>query len=342
MGLYRSVVRPVAFTFPPEAAHRILGVLLRLPLPWRAMAGAGDLPDVPTDLAGIALRNPVGLAGGFDKNGRYVRAMERVGFGFVVVGTVTRAPRKGNPKPRIVRRRATGSMVNAMGLPNDGTEVVAARLRRGAEQRTMPVIASIADERLDDVLANHAALAAFVDGIELNASCPNVAWGRDTDDETHLRSLVARLSQAREPGKPLFVKLPPFATDAERQAVLALASVAMDAGADGLTCSNTRPVDEPTLSVGRGGLSGRELFAETPRIVEAVHAATGATVIACGGISSADDARRCLEAGATAVQLYTAFVYQGLGVAAAMTRGLASQPPAVAAEAPDVERDRTA
>jgi dihydroorotate dehydrogenase len=332
MGLYRSVVRPVAFVFPPEAAHRAMGFLLRLPLPWASIAGARVLPEVATDLAGLPLRSPVGLAAGFDKNGRSLRGLARYGFGYLVVGTVTRSPRAGNRRPRIVRRVDTGSMVNAMGLPNRGAAAVAERLRRRpAPARGIPVLASVADEALDDVLACHAAVAPFVDGIELNASCPNVAWGRDADDETHLRGLVSRLVEERRRGGlpgPLFVKLPPFGDGPDRDAVLALARVAVDAGASGLTCSNTRPVEEPRIAVGRGGLSGRDLFERTPAIVEAVTRATGGgvTINACGGIASADDARRCLEAGATTVQLYTAMVFQGPGVVADIVRGIAAAP----------------
>jgi len=345
MGLYRSA-RPLVFLVPPEAAHRTFGLLLRLPLPWAQLAGAGDLPTIPTELAGLRLANPVGLAAGFDKDARGVRGLSAMGFGYLVVGTVTRAPRAGNPKPRIVRLARRRSLVNAMGLPNQGARTVAERLR--AIRRRTPLLASIADEAADDVLANYRALEPWVDGFELNASCPNVRWGRDADDESHLRDLVTRLvSQRARPGAPLFVKLPPFVTASERDAVLALAAVAQDAGADGLTCSNTRPVPEPRISVGRGGLSGAALAEHTPGIVAAVRRATCETmpINACGGISGPAVARACLEAGATTVQLYTGLVYEGPRVVRSIVRGLAVSPETGEARPPArqvVERARGA
>jgi dihydroorotate dehydrogenase len=327
MGLYRSA-RPLVFLVPPEAAHRTFGLLLRLPLLWAELAGARDLPTIPTELAGLRLANPVGLAAGFDKDARGVGGLSAMGFGYLVVGTVTRAPRAGNPKPRLVRLAGRRSLVNAMGLPNQGALAVAARLR--AIRRRTPLLVSIADEAADDVLANHRALEPWVDGFELNASCPNVRWGRDADDESHLRDLVTGLvSQRARPDAPLFVKLPPFVTASERDAVLALAAVAQEAGADGLTCSNTRPVPEPRISVGRGGLSGAALAERTPGIVADVRRATGGAmpVNACGGISGPAVARACLEAGATTVQLYTGLVYEGPRVVRSIVRGLSAGPP---------------
>jgi dihydroorotate dehydrogenase len=212
-------------------------------------------------------------------------------------------------------------MVNAMGLPNAGA-VAAARTLAGAP-RTSPRFASIADEAVHDVVETHALLEPHVDAIELNASCPNVSWGRDRDNEAHLAELLAAVGARRT---PLFVKLPPFRWDAERDAVLAVASVAIDGGADGLTCSNTRLVRERRLSRGEGGLSGRALFDETPRIVERVVTATrgDVPVNACGGVGSAAEARMCLDAGAATVQIYTALIFQGPRVVRSLTSGLAS------------------
>jgi dihydroorotate dehydrogenase len=322
MDAYAALVRPVAFSLSPETAHRAAGLLLRMPIPWPWLGGAVDHPALRTTLAGVALRNPIGLAAGFDKSCRTLEALGLLGFGYVVGGTVTRSPRTGNAPPRIVRVPGRASMVNAMGLPNRGAAYAAARL---AEQRpTCARFVSLADEAEDDVVANHALLEPLVDGFELNASCPNVSWGRDRDTESHLRALMRRLGERRS--KPLFVKLPPFRTARERDAVLALARVAGERGVDGLTCSNTRPVAHGGLSTGRGGLSGRALFADTPRMVHEVRDATGGRlpVNACGGISTAEDAVQCLEAGATTVQLYTGLVYRGPRILREMTTGLAT------------------
>jgi dihydroorotate dehydrogenase len=320
MGLYRAVARPLFYSLPPEAAHRLAQSILSLPLPWERIGGTPKDPALRTSLAEIELSNPVGLAAGFDKSCRHLDALGRLGFGYVIGGTITRDPRAGNAKPRIARYPRRGSMTNAMGLPNPGAEAVARTLSR--TPRSGPRLASIADQDPGEVIATHAMLEAHVDGVELNASCPNVSWGRDRDNEAHLALLMRELGARRT--RPLFVKLPPFRSGAEREAVLALARIAQDGGADGLTCSNTRPVSDRHLSVGAGGLSGRELFPDTVRIVEAVRMATGGAIPinACGGVYSGADAFACLEAGATTVQVYTGLIEGGPRVVRDIVRGL--------------------
>jgi len=322
MGLYAALGRPLFFSLPPEAAHRVAGAMLGLPLPWRRIGHASLDPALVTDLAGLRLRNPIGLAAGFDKTCAHLHSLGELGFGYVVGGTITRAARAGNPKPRIARDRSRCSMVNAMGLPNPGAEPAAGHLRRHP-QPPAPRIVSLADEAVEDAVSALDLLAPLADGIELNASCPNVSWGRDTDNETHLRELVAAL-RART-GSPLFVKVPPFASDTEREAVLALVGIVREAGADGITIGNSRPVEDARLTVGRGGLSGRDLWGATVPAVAAVRGVVGpgVAVNACGGISTADDVLACLEAGATTVQIYSSLVYVGPGILGNLTGGLA-------------------
>ncbi|MBI3648148.1 MAG: dihydroorotate dehydrogenase 2 [Actinobacteria bacterium] len=318
MGRYPG--RRIFLSLPPEAAHRLAGTLLGLPLPWERLGGAALDPRLGVSIAGIALRNPIGLAAGFDKRCAHLDALGRLGFGYLVGGTITRHSRYGNPKPRIARYPERRSMANSMGLPNPGAE---AAVRNLAERpATAPRFVSLADQDPQDAFVALGLLAPFADAIELNASCPNVSWGRDRDGEGHLTELVKGFRARTD--KPIFVKLPPFTTDVEREVVLALARVAQEAGASGLTCSNTRPVREPRLRVGEGGLSGRELFARTPAIVAEVRAATGGALAinACGGVSTAAEALACLEAGATTVQVYTALVYQGPGLIGDLTAGL--------------------
>ncbi|HZD17039.1 MAG TPA: dihydroorotate dehydrogenase (quinone) [Actinomycetota bacterium] len=318
MGWYRAVARPLFFALPSESAHGVAGWLLGLPLPWERIGGAAGDPVLLTRVAGLELANPIGLAAGFDKTGRRLDPLGRLGFGYVVGGSFTLRPRAGHPKPRIVRK-AGGALVNAMGLPNPGAAAVAEILRR--TERTAPRLASLADEEPADVLAMHDLLQPLVDGFELNASSPNATWEHDASRVGEiLDGLLARTS------KPVFVKLPPFETDEERRGVLAMAAVAAEHGASGLTCSNARTVSEARLARGRGGLSGRPLLARTPVIVREVLGATGGElpINACGGISTPDDVLACLDAGATTVQLYTGLVYRGPRIVGELTRGLAA------------------
>lgn len=320
MGLYRALGRPLFFALPPEFAHRLARSMLGWPLPWERVGAVPNDPRLHVTLAGLELLNPVGLAAGFDKELTCLDALGRLGFGYVVGGTITRAPRAGNPKPRIVRRRDRRSLVNSMGLPNPGAETAVSNLR--GLRRTVPRLVSVADEAVEDAVAVREAFAGLADGFELNASCPNVGWGRDRDNEAHLGELVREL-KARGP-EPLFVKLPPFQTQTEREVVLALARVAQEHGADALTCSNTRPIEESRLAVGRGGLSGGELTPGTPGIVREVRAATGGSlpINACGGVFTTDDALACIEAGATTVQIYTSLIYEGPRVVASIAAGV--------------------
>jgi dihydroorotate dehydrogenase len=321
MGWYRSIARPLFFALDPETAHRVALALLGLPLPWRSIGGAEiDLRQGLT-LAGIPLRSPIGLAAGFDKSLARLDALGRLGFGYVVGGTITREPRAGNPRPRVLRDRADGALTNAMGLPNPGVEA-AARTLEGS-RRTAPRLVSVADEAVPDAVAVVERLAPLADGLELNASCPNVSWGRDRDQEAHLADLLDAFAARTD--RPVFVKLPPFATAVEREVVLALARIAWEHGAAGLTCSNTLPVSDERLSTGAGGRSGRPLAARTPAIVAEVVAATDGSlpVNACGGVGSPEDVLACLEAGATTVQLYTALIYEGPGIVGELTATLA-------------------
>ena len=318
---YRTLARPVLFAIPPEASHRIAQRLLGLPLRWERLGGADRDPALRVTLAGLELANPVALAAGFDKTGRHADALGRLGFGYVVCGTFTRRPRSGNRKPRIVRYPKRASMVNAMGLPNPGAEAAARSLARAP--RSGPRLASIADQDVPDVLETHALLEPVVDAIELNVSCPNVAWGRDWDNEAHLATLLETLGVRRT--RPLFVKLPPFRTEVEREVVLALAAIAQERGADGLTVSNTVPVIDPRVSAGAGGLSGRALWEGTVTNVREVWRVTGGgmPVNASGGIFTPEDALAVIEAGATTVQVYTGLVFRGPAIVGELTHGLA-------------------
>ena len=319
MELYRRLGRPLFFVLPPEGAHHLALDLLRLPLPWRRIGGVPDDPALRADLAGIPLRNPVGLAAGFDKSSRLVTALGEIGFGYVVTGTLTRNPRTGNAKPRIVRHPEDLAIVNSMGLPNRGAAYAARRLMKA--RRTAPVLVSLADEEVEDVVTCHMLLEPLADGIELNVSSPNAPWRKERDNVEHLRRLLEALQPRRR--KPLFVKMPPFRTDEERERALAMVRLVADAGMQGVTCSNTIPVEEPRVRKGSGGLSGKPLFDDTVRIVGEVHRAAPSLVVnACGGVFTAEDALACLGAGATTVQVYTGMIYRGPQIVRELCEGL--------------------
>jgi len=309
-GWYEAFGRRLFFSLDPERSHRVALAMLALPLPWGRIGHAVADPALATSVAGVPLANPIGLASGFDKACERFAALGKLGFGYVVGGTVTLAPRPGNAKPRIARDPATRALVNAMGLPNPGAAAVATTLARAP--RTTSRWVSLADEQVDAACQALDLIAPHVDAFELNASSPNAGWAHGAD---HVGALLEAL-RPRSP-VPVFVKVPPFVTDEEREGVLTMVRVAQDAGAAGITCANTIPVQDARMSTGRGGLSGGPLTESTPEIVAAVRAATGGVlpINASGGIFTAADARACLAAGATTVQVYTGLIYEGPAVA---------------------------
>jgi dihydroorotate dehydrogenase len=316
-GWYRAFGRRLFFSIDAERSHRLALSMLGLPLPWSRIGHTVTDPRLATTVAGITLANPFGLAAGFDKTCERFVPLGRLGFGYVVGGTVTLAPRRGNRRPRIARDRARRAIVNAMGLPNPGAAAVAATL--GRQPRTCSRWVSLADEQLADACAALDLLAPFADAIELNASSPNAGWTHRAD---HVGALVAAMRPRAD--VPIVVKVPPFVDDEGRDGVLALVRAAHEAGAHAITATNTLPVSDARMSTGRGGLSGGPLTAATPQIVRAINDEIGGTmpINACGGIFTAADARACLDAGAATVQVYTSLIYEGPAVAGQIAKGL--------------------
>jgi dihydroorotate dehydrogenase len=275
-------------------------------------------------MAGIALRNPVGLAAGLDKQCAYLDSLGHMGFGYVVGGTVTYAARPGNPKPRVLRLTKISSLINALGFPCEGLGPAVRRLER-LRDRPARVMVSIA--ALDELETQTCVreLEPHVDALELNISSPNTAGLRKFQEPEALRVLLAMLNEVRR--KPLFVKLPPYSDDAGREGVLGLVRVCREVGVTGLTAINTVPVEDARLAMGRGGLSGAAILADMLRVVPEVRAEAGAGMVvnACGGIATADDAARALAAGADTVQLYSSLVFHGPGTVRNIVNGLAER-----------------
>ena len=319
---YRVIARPILFRLDPETAQRAAEAALHVRPLWRLhrIATAPSAPPPQPALAGVRAPNPVGLAAGFDKRCVYLNTLPDLGFGYLVAGTITREPRPGNRPPRLARRPAEESLVNAMGFPSDGVEACARRLER--YERRVPVIASVAALGDEDTLFCVERLDPLVDGFELNVSSPNSAGVREYQDPEALRRLLTLL-QGR--AKPLFVKTPPYQDEATRRKVHALFRACVEAGAQGLTVANAPSVLEPRVTTGTGGLSGRALLENTLRMTEDARREVGGglAVNACGGVTTAADARRAIDAGADSVQLYTALVYRGPGVVNRIVAGLA-------------------
>lgn len=330
---YRLLARPLLFRLPPESAQAVADHALKQGWLWRGLApvfrarGAG----LATDLCGLKLGNPVGLAAGYDKDCDFLPSLAAMGFGYVVGGTVTELPQPGNPKPRLLRYPGEQSLVNALGFPSRGLEYAARRLERDRSRLGgTPVVVSVSAVAADAIVRCHRRLEPLVAAVEVNISSPNTAGLRVFQEAPALADLLGRLNEGRK--KPLFVKLPPYPdaggasgpSGEEAERVMALVKTCVQEGADALTVANSRPMQDARLAVGAGGLSGKPVFADTLRMVSDVRDEAGdrLAINACGGIFTGEDAWLALQAGATTVQLLTGMVYRGPGVAKSVNRGL--------------------
>jgi dihydroorotate dehydrogenase len=321
--VYQRVLRPLLFRLSADQAHAVARVALRWPAVWQVLGRSarqiGKDPRLRVVLAGLPLDNPVGLAPGFDKSGDLVPGLGQLGFGYLVVGSITREPRWGNPFPRLVRYPERQSISNSMGLPNRG---LAAAIRDLRHARAAPVIGSVAGFSAEDLLAAAVDLEPYVSAVEIGLVCPNTTETERLEEQRIFARLAEGLATSLR--KPVFVKLPPHHTPEERKRVFAMLDVWTELGLQGVSVSGTRPIVEPRLGSGRGSLAGREVFGDTLRIVEDVagRAAGRLAIKAAGGVFSGADALRLLQAGATTVEVYSAFIYRGWDVAGRINREL--------------------
>lgn len=342
--------------FDPERIHHAAFRAIRAAAP---LAGrVVRLPSVPVDALGLRFPHPLGLAAGFDKNAVGIDGLAALGFGHVEVGTVTGEAQPGNPQPRLFRLTADRAIVNRMGFNNDGAEVVAERLagwrtrhrlaadvaaHHGREPARLPVLGvNIGktklvpeDEAARDYEKSAGLLAPYADYLVVNVSSPNTPGLRDLQAVEKLAPIldaVRRRADEVRPGDrvPLLVKIAPDLSDDD---VLAVADLALASGLDGIIATNTTisraglatPADA-VAEVGAGGLSGRPLTERSEDVVRLLRRRVGPdlTLVGVGGITSVDDARRRLEAGADLLQAYTAFVYEGPLWPRRIVRGLAT------------------
>jgi len=282
-------------------------------------------PNLAIDLCGLKLPNCVGLAAGFDKNAEVADAMLGAGFGFVECGTVTPLPQAGNPRPRIFRLSEDGGVINRLGFNNGGLDAYAARLakrrRRGVVGANIGANKDSAD-RIGDYVAGLKRLWGLADYFTVNISSPNTPGLRDLQGGEALADLLGRLAEARTAlsatgAYPIFLKVAPDLDDVQIDAIV---NAAITHGLDALIVGNTTLQRPPGLrsanATESGGLSGAPLTALSTEVLRRFHAkAAGAiALIGVGGITSGADAYAKIRAGARAVQLYSAMVYQGPGL----------------------------
>lgn len=321
-----SLARPALFLLDGEDAHRLTIAGLRL-MP----ASAPPRPDpvLAMRVAGLDFPTPVGLAPGFDKNAEAPHAMFGFGFGFVEIGTVTPLPQAGNPRPRLFRLAEDKAVINRMGFNNDGADAVVARLREGQARAGIIGVNIGANKDSADRIADYAVMtrtmAPLARYLTVNISSPNTPGLRALQDPGALAALLDAVTEARaDHGCPVFLKLAP---DLEAADIDDITRIAIDKRLDALIVSNTtisRPALRSKHAGEAGGLSGAPLRDLAQQRLKDFRQASGGAIplIGVGGIASAEDAYARIRAGASLVQLYSALVYEGPGLASRINRGL--------------------
>ena len=327
-----SALMPLMRGLDAETAHGIALKALAAGLAGRD-SGTDD-PVLATEAFGLRLRNPVGLAAGFDKDAVAVLPLMRLGFGFVEAGTVTPRPQPGNPRPRLFRLTEDAAVINRMGFNNGGLEGYVARLK--ALPRPLPAAfganIGINKEGADperNYPALYAAVAPFADYVTVNVSSPNTPGLRDLQGEERLAAILdaiaaTRAGLARTP--PLLVKIAPDLAD---DALGPVVQACLTRGVAGLIVSNTTIARPPLRSAHAkeaGGLSGAPLFGPSTEVLRKVHriARGRLTLVGVGGIATAEQAYAKIRAGASLIQIYTGFAYAGPVLPRRIADGLAA------------------
>jgi dihydroorotate dehydrogenase len=334
MSLYRNFIFPLVRNVDAETAHRAtLKLLSCVPLPAHIMLRRqADDPVLATTLFGKRIPNPVGLAAGFDKNAEVPDAMLRLGFGFVEVGGVTPRPQPGNPQPRLFRLEEDRAVINRMGFNNEGLDVMAPRLeaRRGRLGLVGVNLGANkdSDDRPGDYAISYARLASLCGFAVVNVSSPNTPGLRNLQGREELAALLARLQPLHAQYKtPLLVKIAP---DLAEDDIDAVAELALQYGLDGIVATNTTIARPDSLrsrfKTETGGLSGAPLRDRAQAVLKQLHGKIGSRMplIGVGGIASGADAYARIRAGASAVQLYSAMVYEGPGLVGRIKAELAA------------------
>ncbi|MCA8832115.1 quinone-dependent dihydroorotate dehydrogenase [Hymenobacter pini] len=341
--LYNALVKPLLFRLDAERAHHLVFENLkrayRLPGAAAALRSLYDFrhPNLEREVFGLRFRNPVGLAAGFDKNAELTDELGALGFGFVEIGTVTPRPQSGNPQPRLFRLPQDAALVNRMGFNNHGVQAATTRLHQ-RRNRDLVIGGNIGknkdtpnEDAAHDYVACVEALHEEVDYFVVNVSSPNTPGLRQLQEREPLIQLLQQVqerNQSLPKPRPLLLKIAPDLTDPQLDDILL---IARETNLSGLVATNTTTSRDglatPAAQVdalGAGGLSGRPLRKRATEVIRYLsqHSRGQLPIIGVGGIFSPQDAREKLEAGASLLQLYTGFIYEGPGLVGQINQAL--------------------
>jgi len=325
--MYKSVIRPFLFQFDPEKIHHFtfasLGLFFKIPGMKKLMKNKFHQKDraLEREVFGLTFKNPVGLAAGLDKDAKRYKELGALGFGFIEIGTLTPKPQPGNPKKRLFRLKEDAGLINRMGFNNEGVEAAVKRLEKNkgevliggniGKNKTTPN-----QKAIDDYKMCFETLFPWVDYFVVNVSSPNTPNLRELQDKKPLKNLLntlQKLNREKEARKPILLKIAP---DLNNKQLLDIITIIKETKIDGIIATNTTIGREGLQSVHKsekGGLSGQPLTKRSTEVIRFIAEKSNRAfpIIGVGGIHSADDALEKLQAGASLVQLYTGFIYEG-------------------------------
>ncbi|MDR2272429.1 MAG: quinone-dependent dihydroorotate dehydrogenase [Sphingobacterium sp.] len=337
-----KLVKPIFFTMNPEMAHHKVTSGLNV---FSKIWGAKQLlnaiftvedPRLEREVFGLKFKNPVGLAAGFDKNAEYISDMTNLGFGFIEIGTVTPKPQPGNDKPRMFRLVPDEALINRMGFNNQGADVAATRLKNLKDRKGLLIGGNIGknkitpnEEAVNDYIYCFNALFDYVDYFVVNVSSPNTPGLRDLQEKEPLKNILNTLqdlNKAKPAPKPILLKIAPDLTDSQLDDIVEIVMETQIAGviATNTTISREGLKSQEELKQEAGGVSGRPLTKRSTEVIRYLSEKSNKAfpIIGVGGIHSAKDAIEKLDAGASLIQVYTGFIYEGPGLVANICKGI--------------------
>ncbi|KGO93742.1 quinone-dependent dihydroorotate dehydrogenase [Flavobacterium subsaxonicum] len=337
--MYKSLIRPLLFKFDPEKIHhftfssiRFLNNIPGMPGVLKSVYNVTD-PRLEREVFGLKFKNPVGLAAGMDKDAKLYKELSALGFGFIEIGTLTPKPQEGNPKQRLFRLREDSAIINRMGFNNGGVHDAVERLKNNPKGKGHVLIGgNIGKNKVtpnEDAVSDYEicfdALYDYVDYFVVNVSSPNTPNLRELQDKEPLTKLLQTLQDknaAKPKQKPILLKIAPDLTDEQ---LLDIIDIIKTTGIAGVIATNTTISREGLQSENKaemGGLSGKPLAKRSTEVIRFLSEKSNKAfpIIGVGGIHSADDAIEKLEAGASLIQLYTGFIYEGPGLIKAINK----------------------
>jgi dihydroorotate dehydrogenase len=336
-----ELIKPLFFKFDPESIHHVVtGGLRRVNRVWGVKSLLKNLYQfedkrLEREVMGLKFKNPVGLAAGFDKNATLIEDFAELGFGFIEIGTVTPLPQPGNEKPRMFRLPQDQGLINRMGFNNQGVDVVAARLKQ-VDRKGLIIGGNIGKNKItpnEDAVSDYIKcfdrLFDVVDYFVVNVSSPNTPGLRELQEKEPLKHILNTLQQRNlrdGVSKPILLKIAPDLTNSQLDDIIEIVTETKIAGviATNTTLSRENLNSSPNLKNQSGGLSGKPLTERSTEVIRYLSEKSNKSfvIIGVGGIHSAEDALEKIKAGASLVQIYTGFIYEGPALIKRILKGL--------------------